>query len=307
MKKIILLFLTLLLSGLIWYLFIKKYDYQFQMDTKYGPGTAFHEISEWKRFNAGFSEDNITVIQGEPFKNLTQKVNSFSDSHIEFYWEFEKRNDSLTKVVLNVRDKDNSLGNRLDILNPFVKSNFIDSLKQNLLAFRQRLKNEQTAYRIQISDSIVISPALDCICHISENIPVRGKAIEMVETIDILEDYILSRKLKLTGNPFVKIIKWNREENIIDFEFCFPVNLVQDIRPSEEVKFRQFPSSTALKAVFNGNYRLSHKAWFDLLYTAEERDFKTQGLPLEVFFNNPNVENTPSTTWKAVIYLPVAE
>lgn len=277
------------------------------MDTKYGPGTAFHEISEWKRFNAGFSEDNITVIQGEPFKNLTQKVNSFSDSHIEFYWEFEKRNDSLTKVVLNVRDKDNSLGNRLDILNPFVKSNFIDSLKQNLLAFRQRLKNEQTAYRIQISDSIVISPALDCICHISENIPVRGKAIEMVETIDILEDYILSRKLKLTGNPFVKIIKWNREENIIDFEFCFPVNLVQDIRPSEEVKFRQFPSSTALKAVFNGNYRLSHKAWFDLLYTAEERDFKTQGLPLEVFFNNPNVENTPSTTWKAVIYLPVAE
>ena len=277
------------------------------MDTKYGPGTAFHEISEWKRFNAGFSEDNITVIQGEPFKNLTQKVNSFSDSHIEFYWEFEKRNDSLTKVVLNVRDKDNSLGNRLDILNPFVKSNFIDSLKQNLLAFRQRLKNEQTAYRIQISDSIVISPALDCICHISENIPVSGKAIEMVETIDILEDYILSRKLKLTGNPFVKIIKWNREENIIDFEFCFPVNLVQDIRPSEEVKFRQFPSSTALKAVFNGNYRLSHKAWFDLLYTAEEKDLKTQGLPLEVFFNNPNVENTPSTTWKAVIYLPVAE
>ena len=277
------------------------------MDTKYGPGTAFHEISEWKRFNAGFSEDNITVIQGEPFKNLTQKVNSFSDSHIEFYWEFEKRNDSLTKVVLNVRDKDNSLGNRLDILNPFVKSNFIDSLKQNLLAFRQRLKNEQTAYRIQISDSIVISPALDCICHISENIPVSGKAIEMVETIDILEDYILSRKLKLTGNPFVKIIKWNREENIIDFEFCFPVNLVQDIRPSEEVKFRQFPSSTALKAVFNGNYRLSHKAWFDLLYIAEEKDLKTQGLPLEVFFNNPNVESSPSTTWKAIIYLPIAE
>lgn len=277
------------------------------MDTKYGPGTAYHEISEWKKFNADFSEDNITVIQGEPFKNLTQKVNSFNDSHIEFYWEFEKRNDSLTEVVLNVRSEKNSLSNRLDIINPFVKSNFIDSLKQNLLDFRQRLKNEQTAYRIQISDSIVISPALDCICHISENIPVRGKAIEMVETIDILEDYILSRKLKLTGNPFVKIIKWNREENIIDFEFCFPVNLVQDIRPSGEVKFRQFPSSTALKAVFNGNYRLSHKAWFDLLYTAEEKDLKTQGLPLEVFFNNPNIESTPSTTWKAVIYLPVAE
>ncbi|CAM4045142.1 GyrI-like domain-containing protein [Gillisia hiemivivida] len=307
MKKIILLFLTLLLSGLIWYLFIKKYDYQFTMDAKYGPGNSYHDILEWKRFNPELTEDNIAVIQGEPFKNLTQKVNSFSNSQIEFYWEFEKRNDSLTEVVLNVRSEENSLVNRLDIINPFVKSKYIDSLKQNLLTFRQRLKNEQTAYRIQITDSIIISPALDCICHISENIPVKGKAIEMVGTIDILEDYILNRNLKLTGNPFVKIIKWNREENIIDFEFCFPVNLVQDIRPTEEVKFRQFPSSTALKAVFNGNYRLSHKAWFDLLYTADEKNLKTQGLPLEVFYNNPNVESTPSPTWKAVIYLPVAE
>jgi effector-binding domain-containing protein len=277
------------------------------MVAKYGPGNVYNEISEWKRFNPHFSEDNITVIKGEPFKNLTQKVYSFSDSPVEFYWEFEKRNDSLTEVVLNVRSQENSLVNRLDIINPFVKSNYIDSLKQNLLAFRHRLKNEQKAYRIQIADSLVISPALDCICHISENIPVGGKAREMVATIDILEDYILRHKLKLTGNPFVKVIKWDREKNIIDFEFCFPVNLVQDIKPSGEVKFRQIPSTPALKAVFNGNYRLSHKAWFDLLYTAEEKNLKIQGLPLEVFFNNPNVESTPSPTWKAVIYLPVVE
>lgn len=307
MKKILLLFIALLLSGSIWYLFLKKYDYRFTMEAKYGPGTVYHEILEWKSLNPDISEDNIAVTQSEPFKNLTQKVYSFSDSPVEFYWEFEKRNDSLTEVVLNIRSDKNSLANRLDIMNPFVKSKYIDSLKQHLLAFRLRLQNEQKAYRIQIADSIVTSPALDCICHTSENIPVIGKAREMVRTIDILEDYILSRDLKLTGNPFVKIIKWNRDENIIDFEFCFPVNLPQDIRPYGEVKFRQIPSSTALKAVFNGNYRLSHKAWFDLLYIAEEKKLKTNGLPLEVFFNNPNVESTPSPTWKAEIYLPIVE
>lgn len=277
------------------------------MEAKYGSGVVYHEILEWKRLNPGFSEDNIAVIQNEPFKNVTQKVHSFRESSVEFHWEFEKLNDSLTKVILNVRSEENSLVNRLDIINPFVNSSYIDSLKKNLLSFRQRLRNEQTTYRIHIVDSIVISPALNCICHISENIPVNGKAGEMVKTIDILEDYILSRDLKLTGNPFVKIIKWNRDENIIDFEFCFPVNLAQDIRPSGQVKFRQIPSSTSLKAVFNGNYRLSHKAWFDLLYTAEEKNLKTNGLPLEIFFNNPNVESTPSPTWKAEIYLPVAE
>jgi len=307
MKKIILVSLTLVLLGLIWYLFIKKYDYQFTMEAKYGPGSVYHEILEWKRLNPESAEDNIAFIQGEPFRNLTQQVNSFTDSPVDFYWEFNKSNDSITEIVLNIRTEENSLGNRLDIINPFSKSIYIDSLKQNLLAFRQRLKNNQEAYRIQISDSIVISPALDCICHLSENIPVKTKAREMVQTIDILEDYIQSRDLKLTGNPFVKIIKWNREEDIIDFEFCFPVNLVQDIRPTSNVKFRQIPSSTALKAVFNGNYRLSHKAWFDLLYTAKEKSLKTNGLPLEVFFNNPNVESTPSPTWKAVIYLPIVE
>ncbi|MBZ9729341.1 GyrI-like domain-containing protein [Salegentibacter sp. JZCK2] len=307
MKKIFLLFLTLVLLGLIWFLFIKKYDYQFRMEAKYGPGTVYHEISEWKRLNSGISEDNIVVTQSEPFKNLTQKVYSYSDSPIEFYWEFEKRNDSITEVILNLRSEENSLANRLDIINPFVKSIYLDSLKQHLLAFRHKLKSEQKAYRIQIPDSIVISPAMDCICHTSENIPVKGKAIEMVQTIDILEDYILSRDLKLTGNPFVKIIKWNREENMIDFEFCFPVNLAQDIRPYGKVEFRQVRSSTSLKAVFNGNYRLSHKAWYDLLYEAEEKGLKTNQLPLEIFFNNPNIESNPSPTWKAEIYMPVVE
>ena len=277
------------------------------MEAKYGPGTVYHEILEWKRLNPYVSEDNIAVTQGEPFRNLTQKVHSFSDSPVEFYWEFEKKNDSLTDVVLNIRSEKNSLVNRLDIINPFVKSNYIDSLKQHLLAFRLRLKNEQKAYSIQIVDSIVNTPALECICSVSKNIPVNGKARQMVKTIDILEDYILSRDIKLTGNPFVKIIKWNREENIIDFEFCFPVNLPNNIEPNGEVEFREIPSSKALKAVFNGNYKLSHKAWFDLIYIAEEKNLKTDGLPLEIFFNNPNVESAPSPTWKAEIYLKIAE
>lgn len=306
MKKILLLFLALLLLVLTWYLFIKKYDYQFRMEGKYGPGTVYHEILEWKRLNPDISEDNIAVIQREPFRNLTQEIYS-NGSPVEFYWEFEKKNDSLTDIVLNVRSEKNSLANRLGIINPFVKSKYVDSLKQHLLAFRLRLKNEQKAYRIQITDSIVNTPALECICHASENIPVRGKARQMVQTIDVLEDYLLNNDLKLTGNPFVKIIKWDREENIIDFEFCFPVDIPKDVRPHGEVKFRQIPSSTALKAVFNGNYRLSHKAWFDLLYTAEKKNLKTDGLPLEIYFNNPNVESSPSPTWKAEIYLPIAE
>lgn len=305
MKKLFLFVLTAVLLVLVWYLFIKKYDYQFTMDTNNSPGNAYQEVFEWKKLNDSISEDHISVIQSEPFKEITQKVRSSNNSEIELNWEFEKKNDSLTEIVLNVRSDKNLLVNRLDIINPFVKSIYIDSLKQHLLAFRQNLKDEQKAYRIQITDSIVTSPQLNCICYTSENIPVKGKAMEMVRTINILEDYILSNDLKLTGNPIVKVINWNRMESVIDFDFCFPVNLTQETGPNEKVKFRQIASSSSLKAIFNGNYRLSHKAWFDLLHAADERNLKTNGLPLEIFFNNPNVESTPSSSWKAKIFLPI--
>ncbi|WP_300436400.1 GyrI-like domain-containing protein [Christiangramia sp.] len=304
MKKAFFFFLLLVFSGLIWYLFIKKYDYQFMMEAKYGPGAVYQEISDWKRFDPDSSQDNIYLTEEQPFESLTQKVHS-NNSPIELNWEFERKNDTVTNITLNLRSYKNSLANRWNIINPFSESEYIDTLKQRLSTFNQELKEKQRAYRIQIPDSIVHSPALDCICHHSTNIPVKDKAIEMVKTINILEDYILKRDLKLTGSPFVKLTKWDREENMINFDFCFPVNLAQDIRPYGEVEFRQIPSSTSLKAIFNGNYRISHLAWYDLLYIAGQRELKTSGLPLEIFYNNPNLESSPSSTWKAEIFLPV--
>lgn len=305
MKKFFLFVLTTVLLVLGWYLFIKKFDYQFTMDADNSPGNAYQEVFEWKRFNPDLSQDNISVIQSEAFKDITQKVKSSNNSEVEFYWEFKKKNDSLTEIVLNIKSPKNLLSNRLDIINPFVRSIYIDSIKQHLLSFRQNIKDEQQAFNIQIVDSIVTSPSLSCICHTSEKIPLKGKALEMVRTINILEDYILNKDLKLSGNPFVKVTNWNKKEGLIDFNFCFPVNLTHDLGPNEQLKFREIASSSSLKAIFNGNYRLSHKAWFDLLDKADEKNLNTSGLPLEIFFNNPNVESTPSTSWKAEIYMPL--
>ena len=128
----------------------------------------------------------------------------------------------------------------------------------------------------------------------------------MLQTIGYLENYVLSRDINLTGPPFVKVTRWDRDKQVIDFDFCFPVNLAQDIKPTTEVNFKEMKSFPALRAIFNGNYRLSHLAWYDLLNKAEEEDLKTNSLPLEIFFNNPKVESN-SADWKAEIYLPIVE
>ena len=307
MKKFLSVFLLLLVAGLVWFLFVKKYDYQFHMQAKYGPGVVFHEISDWKNFTPRSKKENISIISKNSYTSLTQVVDGEGNRPVELHWEFEKENDSITEVVLNVRSPRNKLSNRLAIVNPFQRSVYVDTLKQRIIEFKKKLNEKQDTYRIKIEDEIVESPQMDCICRSSRNIPVSDKARQMTATISILEDYVLQRELKLTGNPFVKVTNWDREHDVIDFDFCFPVNLAQDIRPTSEVDFRQIKSFPALRAVFHGNYRNSHLAWYDLVDTAEEEGRVTNELPLEIFFNNPKVESNSAIEWKAEIYLPVIE
>lgn len=303
MKKLFLGLLFLVCAGLVWFLFIKEYDYQFHLQAKYEPGVVYREVQKWDKFDPDDPNKNIQIISKTPFENLTQEVKNNS-SEVELFWEFDKTNDSVTDVTINVKSKGKRLNNRFSIINPFQKSVYIDSLEIKLMGFNKRLHNQQKAYRVNIQKDLVKSPDLDCICHSSVNIPVENKALEMIKTIPFLEDYVLERDIKLTGKPFVKITKWDRNKNLIDFDFCFPVNLAQDIRPAPGVDFRQVKSFSALKATFNGNYRLSDLAWYGLLSKAKERDLKTNALPLEVFYNNPKIDNDP-LVWKAEIYLPV--
>ncbi|SDR87812.1 hypothetical protein [Gramella sp. MAR_2010_147] len=306
MKKILLFFLILLVSGLVWYLFIKKYDYEFQFESKYGPGVAYYKISDWENFSPGSSKKNIAVINRTPFKNITQRINVGDSGDFEMYWEFEKKNDSVTNISLNVGSSINELKNRLAIINPFQSSMYIDTLKQRILGFKNRLNEVQQTYKVSVKSGITTSPEMNCICHSSTNIPVKSKAREMLSTIGYLENYVLERDIQLTGPPFVKITRWDREKNSIDFDFCFPVNLAQDIKPTPEVDFREMKSFSAIKAIFNGNYRLSHVAWYDLLHQVEEQELNTNALPLEVFHNNPKRE-IDSENWKAEIYLPITK
>lgn len=304
MKKIFLGILLLALSVMGWYLFLKKYDYQFHTTARNTPGAVFSEISEWKKFSAPNSPDDIEILSREPFKNIVQKVKIDSTSYIEMNWDLEPVNDSVTALKVLVRSNRNGVNNRWDIINPFGNSTYIDTLKEKLTAFQYKLRNQRSSYKVIVEKEIEGSPAPDCVCTTSTDIPVSGKAAEMVNKIDFLENYVLARDLKLNGFPFVKINRWDRDLDIIDFYFCFPVTETAGLDETSEVKIKSLESSPAVKAVFNGNYRLSHIAWFELLFQADLRNLETTGLPLEVFHNNPKTEENPAG-WKAEIYLPL--
>lgn len=304
MKKIFLAIFLLVIGIMVWYLFLKKYDYQFNTTAKNTPGAVFSEISEWKKFTAPTSPDDIELIRKIPFKTIVQKVQVDSNSFIEMNWDIEQVNDSTTALKVRVRSNRNSLNNRWNILNPFQRSRYIDTVKNKLSAFQYKLRNQKLSYNVKVEDEVKSSPDSKCVCSSSRSIPVSGKATEMVNKIQYLENFVLDRNIKLSGFPFVEITKWDRERDLIDFDFCFPVSETNGLKGTSQIKIKNFNSSPSLKAIFRGNYRLSHIAWFELLYSAEERGVNTTGLPLEVFHNNPQNEENP-INWIAEIYLPM--
>lgn len=104
----------------------------------------------------------------------------------------------------------------------------------------------------------------------------------------------------------LKVTQWDNDKNEIVFDFCFPIQLSDNLRENQEIKLKQIKSSKSLHAVFNGNYRQSHLAWFDLYEKARRENISVDLLPLEVYFDNP-MTGSESVVWRADIYLPLSE
>ncbi|WP_405198990.1 GyrI-like domain-containing protein [Christiangramia sp. LLG6405-1] len=301
-KKFITILLGVLLLSLVWFLFIKEYDYQFRFQANHSPAMVQQELKNIESYSIFESEPTVLYQKTEGYDALKQTL-QFGDQELELLWELENQADTVTGISVNVASGKN-IQNRLTILNPFSESEYIDSLENSFLKFGKKLLKKQASYNVQVVDSIIYSPVLDCICKPAEGIRVENKAMQMVRDITYLEDFQIANKLKLTGYPFVKIQSWNQEAGTIDYDFCFPVNLAQDIRPNTFIEFQQFPATTSLKAIYNGNYRSSDLAWHQLLSEAKNRDLKTSNLPLEIFWNNPKTGGE-ALSWKAEIFMPV--
>lgn len=303
MRKIIIISLVLAIIGAVYYIFIKEYDYQFRFKAKYGPATVYHEILNWENFTSADTLQNIRVLDKDPYSGLVQQVKGNKNSLL-MQWEFEYLNDSVTQVIVHTLDKENQFRNRLEILNPFKKSGHLAALKENLSAFNARLDSVQKAYKITMADTAT-SLAFDCAC-ITSKTSVDKKASAMMATVRTLEAYLLENDLKLQGSPLLKVTQWDIVKNNIVFDFCFPIELRDTLKENEEIKLKHIKASKSLHAVFNGNYRRSHLAWFDLYEKAQRENIAVDLLPLEVYFDNPMTGNE-SVGWRADIYLPLSE
>ncbi len=297
MKKTVALISFVLVGLLAWYLFIKPYDYLVTFKVKTTAGTINQSLKIWNR-----SLENENPLEQEDLYNLVQKISFHEDSIATYKWTSHLINDSLTKVKVYVKDIHHSFQNKIAV--PFSTTDFERRTKKTVKDFVKELQEHLKKIKVQVVGESK-TPLTYC-----AYVPVKGvqisKARGMMQYYSEISGVLINNNIKFNGTPFLEITDWNMKNDSIAYNFCFPIVKKDSLPNHEFIQFKQTKSVKALKAIYNGNYITSDRAWYRLLEYAKQNDIKVSKTPVEVFYNNPNFGGD-ALRWKAEIYMPIKE
>ena len=72
----------------------------------------------------------------------------------------------------------------------------------------------------------------------------------------------------------------------------------------KKVTYLNLNKGQGLIAIYNGNYITSDRAWYALLNYADKNNISVDALPIEIFYNNPEMGGN-ALLWKTEVYLPL--
>ncbi|MAO07550.1 MAG: hypothetical protein CL596_02425 [Alteromonas sp.] len=287
-----------MLVGLLWYLFIKKDHYQITFTTPESPGMVYHHLMDWPIYG---KKDSISInlVSEERYQHIAQQV-SVNDSLFLFEWSFERKNDSTTQVKAKITDIEHPIKQKVQI--PFSNNAFKKRAFKSVYDVAQELKNKSENFKIgSVSDTLL--PSTYC-AYIPLKATTKTKAQVMLSNISFVIPTLKDDSISLSGPPFLEVTHWNQANDSIYFNFCFPIPKKESLPQSPYFSYKETAPKKGLKVVFNGNYRISHNAWYALLDHAERNNRKVESLPTEVFWNDPH-EGGESLRWKTDILLPL--
>ncbi|WGK66264.1 GyrI-like domain-containing protein [Croceiramulus getboli] len=294
-KKIGLGALVLLVAALLWYLFLKPGDYTVNFKIKTNTGTAMQSLKSWSS-----SLDSTRIVSQEGLEQLTQEIKK-GDSLYRLQWYFKPQQDSILQVSVDVTDTNNSLDNRLAV--PFGTTVVAQNAEEMVAAFGEALYDHLQHIKITIEGEAT-TPATYYAYVPEQGIQIE-KALGMMANYTLLSDVLIQNQVELNGPPFVEITSWNIYNDSISYRFAFPVKRSDRLPDHPIIKYDRMNAKKSLKAVYNGNYITSDRAWYALLEYAKEQGIKVDARPIEIFYNNPNMGGN-ELNWKAEIFMPIA-
>lgn len=294
MVKIKFLIAFVILGSLIWYLFVKPYDYLVIFKAKTFPGAINQTIKTWN-----LTLDNSNIINQNDINNLKQKV-TFNDSTYIYNWKIIAVNDSTSKVKVYIKDVEHSLKNRITF--PFSDTDFEKRTKNTLIDFNKKLNEHIEKFKVTIEGKSKLNSTY------CAYVPIKSvqieKALGMMRNYALLSSILVENGVELNGKPFVEITHWDIDKDSIYYNFCYPIIKNDSLPIHNLIKYKQFEGKNSIKAIYNGNYITSDRAWYALIDHARINNIEIEKKPIEIFYNNPNMGGN-ALKWKAEVFLPV--
>ncbi|MDN3643540.1 GyrI-like domain-containing protein [Lutimonas halocynthiae] len=296
MLKKIILFLCVVLSGfLVWSLFLKPYDYLVTFKVNTIPGVVNQSLKLWNS-----SIEGAKIEASEDLFDLKQIV-SYNDSTFQYHYHIEPINDSTSLVNVYVTDMEHSFQNRLT--HPFSHTDFEKRVKNSMVDFSDKLKEHISRFKVKIEGESEIKEVFCAFVSIeSKQIE---KAMGMMQNYNLLSSTLIANKIELNGRPFISVNNWDMKNDRIQYDFCYPIKNNDSLFQHPMISFKKINRKKALKAIYNGNYITSDRAWYALLNYAEKNNIAVEKKPFEVFHNNPNMGGD-ELQWITEIYMPIA-
>ncbi|APQ16957.1 transcriptional regulator [Maribacter hydrothermalis] len=296
MKRGFIIVITVVSIGLIWYFLIKPQDYQVRVIAKTNIGVINQTLKAWNQ-----SLTNATIQQIDNLENLKQTIHLTDSTHI-YNWRISSITDSTSQLIVDVKDPDHSFQNKFFI--PFTDTNFEKKARKTVIDFIENLNDHLKDFKVNFIGEEKL-PATYCACVTHKTVQSK-KAFAMMESYPFLNSVITNNSIQLNGVPFIETSHWNMQNDSIAFNFCYPIIKTDSLPIIKNLIYKDFTGRRSLKAIYNGNYMTSDRAWYTLLNYAKKNNIEVDKKPIEFFFNNPNMGGD-ALRWNAEIFMPIIE
>lgn len=299
-KKIIIGFSAFLSLLLVWYLFLKETDYCVSFKVESATGTVFQGIQEWTAAQSLKHKENYVILEKRNFDFIKQEMKK-GNIQMEYTWNIKAINDSVTKVSVGIKDLNRSLYNKLTV--PFSNTEFKQEQIKKITDFKQGISDHLKNFKVKIEGEGTSEETF--VAYINLKSVLQEKAQTMIVSDADITGFLLNNKIKIIGKPYVEITNWDLEKEIVDFNYCFPIDKKTKIIKNDIVKFKTLPAINGLKATYYGNFRTSDRSWFALLDYAKQHGYKLENKPLEHFLSNP-FNGGEELQWETKVIIPFA-
>ncbi|MEM9001041.1 MAG: GyrI-like domain-containing protein [Bacteroidota bacterium] len=297
MKKIVHSLIFIVLGGLIWYLFIKSYDYTIRFESNTFAGAINQSLKLWDKTLKPVEG----IVQNGSLYRLTQKL-KFGDSTHIYQWKIKPLTDSTSRVQVNITDTEHSLMNKIKV--PFSDTDFEKGSRKKVLDFMEELKDHVDKFKVTIVGIEEIPGKY--VAYLPIKTSQLQKAGGMMKNFSYLSETLLYNQAEFNGFPMVEITEWDQQQDSLAYHLCYPIIRSERLPTQTDIQYKKIFPKRALKAEYYGNYITSDRAWYALLDYAKKNNISVEPNPIEVFHNNPSTDYG-ETTWKAEIYMPLRE